>query len=70
MANATTQPASADSEPSVRLADSHPTTDEPELSPLWGLVLVLGEIAQRVGCADERHDSDRQREVVKTQSSG
>lgn len=58
MANATAQPASAESEPRARPAEADPTTEAPELSPLWGLVLVLGEIAQRVERTGTQHDDE------------
>ncbi len=43
-------------------ADPPEETEPPELSPLWGLTLVLGEIAQRVDRrrADERDDRTRE----------
>lgn len=60
MASATAQPASAQRDPDTRAAVAEPSYERPELSPLWSLVVVLGEIAQRVerGQTEEHEDDE------------
>ncbi len=57
MAGFIDQRTTRDMEPKTSVSSSVVDDEPPELSPLWGLTLVLGEIAERVAREQADHPS-------------